>query len=263
MLNGNGTSQMSSPSPSYRVRLEVFEGPLDLLLHLIEKDELDITKVSLAAVTEQYLDYISRLDCLNAENLASFLVVAAKLLLIKSRALLPAPPPAEGEEEEDVGDELARQLQEYKILKEWALELREREEQGLRTYLRLGTAPALRRELDLNGVSLADLLAAARDALAIQPPRPAVNGVVPPVIISIADCIQHIESLLVHAASFSFQRLLRQATSRTEVIVTFLALLELIKARRVQVEQDRLFGEIVVSRAPQPPDIPEGAQQQR
>lgn len=250
-------SQEAQPSPQgsvaaeqpYRVKLEVFEGPLDLLLHLIEKQELDITKVSLVAVTGQYLEYISHAEGINADNLADFLVVAAKLLLIKSRALLPAPPASLAEEEEDVGDELARQLREYKLFKELARQLRAREELGLRAYLRLTTLPDLEKKLEPNEVSLEDLLNAAREAFALQAPAAPVDGVVKPVTISIADRIRHIETLLNRKGSFSFQRLLRRARSRPEIIITFLALLELIKAHRVQVQQDKLFGEILVSRS--------------
>jgi segregation and condensation protein A len=242
----------------YRVKLairtgesiEVFEGPLDLLLHLIEKDELDITRVSLALVTDQYLEYIRQAEHINPDNLAEFLVVAAKLLLIKSRALLPKPPLSATEDEEDVGDELARQLIEYKRLKELAEQLRDREAQGLHAYLRVAVIPDLDRKLDLSGVSLGDLLAAARQALSLVPTRP-VDGIVKPVGLSVADQIQVITALLARRGSFSFQRMLRKATSRSEVIVTFLAVLELIKRRRVRVEQEKLFGEILVFSVPE------------
>ncbi len=248
MANEVNTVQEGSPDEAqlYRVRLEIFEGPLDLLLHLIEKQELDITKVSLAAVTDQYLEYISHLERLSAEDLADFLIVAAKLLLIKSRALLPSPPTVEREEEEDLGDDLALQLREYKKFKEMAHRLRAREERGLRAYLRVASPPHLERQLDLTGVSLDDLVAAVREALALQPPPGPVDEVVAPVAISISDKIAYIESLLAQQGSFSFAGLLRGAASREEIIVTFLALLELIKACRVRVQQERLFGEIFV-----------------
>ena len=234
---------------TYHVKLDVFEGPLDLLLHLIEKQELDITKVSLAAVTDQYLDYISRLEHLSAEILAGFLVVAAKLLLIKSRALLPVSTVPEEEEEESLGDELARQLREYKRFRQIAQQLREREKQGLRAYLRLVPPPQLERKLDLTGVSLDDLVTAVREALSLQPPSAPVDEIVTPVVISIGDQIKYLESLLAQRGSFSFNQVLRGAASRAEIIVTFLALLELIKADRVRVRQERLFGEIFVSPA--------------
>lgn len=240
----------------YLVQLDVFEGPLDLLLHLIEKQELDITKVSLAAVTDQYLEYISHIERISAENLADFLVVAAKLLLIKSRALLPGAPREEAEEEEDLGEELAQQLREYKRFKELAGLLREREQEGLRAYVRIAPLPELEKKLEPTAVSLDDLIAAVRAAISAQPEPSAVNNVVAPFTISIADKIQDIERLVSRRGSFSFQRLLRRATSRAEIIVTFLALLELIKAARVRVQQKQLFGEILVLATQVPADSP-------
>jgi segregation and condensation protein A len=237
----NGHSELP-----YRVHLEVFEGPLDLLLHLIEEQELEITKVSLAAVTDQYLVYIQRLDRITAENLVEFLVVAAKLLLIKSRALLPVPPTQEGEAEEDVGEELARQLREYKRFKELGQQLGAMEAEGLRAYLRVAPLPRLERELDLTGISLDDLLAAVQEALSLQPEPSPVVEVVAPLVVTVAEKIEHIAALLKEHKSFSFQRMLRRARSRAEIIVTFLALLELIKAGRARVEQKQLFGDILV-----------------
>ncbi|MBC7261797.1 MAG: segregation/condensation protein A [Chloroflexi bacterium] len=239
---------------SYHVKLEVFEGPLDLLLHLIEKQELDITKISLAAVTDQYLAYICTPGRISVENLAEFLVVAAKLLLIKSRALLPTSPAAPEGEEENVGDQLAQQLREYRAFKELAQHLREREKLGLRAYLRLSPLPRLDKELDLSGISLEDLIAAAREALAIEPEGAPADEVVAPLAITIADRIQYIDGLLTRTGTLYFHELLQEAGSRSLVIVTFLALLELLKAGRVQVRQERLFGEIMVVRVepPQP-----------
>jgi segregation and condensation protein A len=240
----------------YRVRLDVFEGPLDVLLRLIEKQELDITKVSLLAVTDQYLEFISHLEHLEPGILADFLVIAAKLLLIKSRALLPAPPALPEGDAEDVGDDLVQQLREYKLLKGLAQQLRQREESGLRAYLRVASLPQLEKKLDLSDVTLDDLLDAVREVLAVQAPVPAADEVVSPVTITIGDKIQAIERLLARRGSFGFRLLLRKATSRSEVIVTFLALLELIKAGRVAVQQEKLFGEIMIARvqetAPQP-----------
>lgn len=235
----------------YEVKLAVFEGPLDLLLHLIEREELDITRVSLAQVTDQYLEYISRLEELSAEILADFLVVAARLLLIKSEMLLPRPPRTPGEEEEDVGaPALARQLVEYKKFKEAALELRQREEMGLRAYVRIAPLPRLERPLDLEGVSLADLVEAVRRALDVRPPIPAVSQVVAPFTVTVAEKMALIEEKLQRQRRVSFNRLLTQATSRLEIIVTFLAVLELIKLRGIEVQQERLFGEIFIFRKP-------------
>jgi len=250
------TTEEREQEPPYRVTLEVFEGPLDLLLHLIERQELDITKVSLVAVTDQYLQYIERLDHISADNLADFLVVAAKLLLIKSRALLPGPPPEVEGEEEDLGEELARQLREYKRFKLLAQHLREREEQGLQAYVRLAPLPEVEKELDLSDVTLDDLLAAVRQALTITPPRPPVNGVVAPITITIDEKIAQLTSWLAERRSFSFNRVLRAAASRAEIIVTFLALLQMIRKGVARVRQDRLFDEIVVSAPEQAPPAP-------
>ena len=130
------------PSSAYTVQLPVFAGPLDLLLQLIEREELDITKVSLAQVTDQFLSYIKVLEQLNISDLADFLVIAARLVLIKSEALLPRPVERQPGEE-DPGDELARQLLAYKKYKQIAGLLKEREDTNLRTYLRLAPPPKM------------------------------------------------------------------------------------------------------------------------
>jgi segregation and condensation protein A len=234
--------------PAYQVSLPVFEGPLDLLLHLIERQELDITQVSLAQVTNQYLEHLAQISERNPDNLADFLVVAAKLLLIKSRVLLPQPaiPPSPEDAETDVGEELIRQLTEYKRFKEVANWLKELEEQGTRSYVRLAAPPSLERSIDLGDVELDDLLAAVREALAIRPPAPSVNGTVSPIIITIAEQMELIERKTARGQSIGFRLLLERATSRLEVVVTLLALLEMVKQLRVIMQQDQLFGEILI-----------------
>jgi segregation and condensation protein A len=232
--------------PGYQVALPVFEGPLDLLLHLIEREELDITQVSLAQVTNQYLEYLAHLSERDPDSLADFLVVAAKLLLIKSRVLLPRPPASVSSEEEDVGQDLIQQLIEYKRFKEAAGWLKQLDEQGLHSYIRLAGVPTLDRVVDLGEVTLDDLLSAVRDVLAVKPPEPSVNGTVAPVRISIADQIALIEKKTRWGRSVSFRQLLEGATSRTEVIVTLLALLEMVKQLRVTMHQDRQFGDIQI-----------------
>ena len=246
---------MDIEAKPYEVRLAVFEGPLDLLLHLIEREELDITKVSLAQVTDQYLEYIGLLEEINAEILADFPVIAAKLLLIKSEMLLPRPPRAPGEEEEeDIGDELARQLIEYKKFKGAALGLRQREEMGLRAYVRIAPPPKLEKPLDLGDVSLADLVEAVQRALDVRPPLPSVSKVVTPFTITVAEKMAFIEERLEKQGRVSFNRLLAQAASRVEIVVTFMAVLELIKLKGIEVQQERLFGEIVILLPGKPPD---------
>jgi len=237
------------PEP-YQVALPVFEGPLDLLLHLIEREELDITQVSLSQVTNQYLERLAQISERDPDNMADFLVVAAKLLVIKSRVLLPRQPSALGseEDEEDIGQDLVRQLIEYKKFKEAAGWLKEIESGGLRSYVRLAAAPSLERVFDLGGVTLYDLLATVRDVLAIKPQAPSVNGAVAPVAITIADQIALIKRRTARQGSISFRKLLKSAASRAEIIVTLLALLEMIKRLEVSVHQGRSFGDIQIVR---------------
>ncbi len=246
---------MAATQPEYAVHLDSFEGPLDLLLRLIEKAELDITSISLARVTDQYLAYIRQMEAVHPDLLADFLVVAAKLLLIKSRVLLPRPPQLD-EEEEDVGQDLVRQLEEYRRFKEAAAQLREREAQGLRSHVRVAPPPAQPRGLAPGEVSLADLLAALERALAVTPSAP-VSTVVSPVTISIEDKLRAIEAAVSAGHRVHFAGLLMRAQSRVEVVVTFLAILELIKRGRVLAEQDTPFGEIYVVQAPPPEAVGE------
>lgn len=237
------------PTLRYEVRLPVFEGPLDLLLYLIEREELDITLVALAQVTDQYLAYVQGLSHRDARDLSGFLVVAAKLLLLKSLALLPRPSPLPPEAEE-AGEELVHQLQVYKKFKEIAMLLGKREEQGLRCYVR--TAPTARLapqlELDMEGVTLQDLLVAVQRALEALP-APPVDEVISPITLTVADQIARIEEQLARRPSVCFSELLVGARSRVETIVTLLAVLELVKQDRILVRQEQLFGEIIIERA--------------
>ncbi len=233
------------------IELPVFRGPLDLLLHLIEREELDISVVSLAQVTEQYLEHLSRLEDLEAGILADFLAVAARLIWIKSRLLLPQPTSSAGEEEEeDPGEALARQLRAYKQFKMAAEVLRERERRGLRAYVRVAPLPGLERRLDMGGVSLTDLLAVMQQVLAEKPPAE-IAPLVQPFTVTIRDKIVLTGQLLRKRAVVRFRDLLEQATNRAEVIVTLWAVLELIKCQKITVEQSELFGEILIRLAPE------------
>ena len=234
----------------YQVALPVFQGPLDLLLHLIEREELDITEVSLAQVTNQFLDYLARVGVRNPDQLADFMVVAARLILIKSRVLLPGPAhAAEGGDPDEV-DDLVQQLIDYKRFKEAAGWLQELGEQGQLSYVRLSGVPPVDLVVDLGDVTLDDLLRAVRDALALQPSKPSIDRTVPPVTITIADQMGLIEQRTAGGRPVSFRHLLQQAADRIEVIVTLLALLELVKQLRVTMRQDRSFGDILIEHRP-------------
>ncbi len=233
---------------TYQVKLEVFEGPLDLLLSLIRRQELEITAISLAAVTDQYLAYMEQLQEIDPGAVASFLEVAAQLVLIKSRSLLPRPAGDRAEEaEEDPAEVLAQRLREYAQFKEAAQALRSREARGLRAYVRVAPPPELPRRVDFGDVSLEDLLAAVREALDARPSAPPVSEVVEPVTVTIDERIRAIRQALSDGQSVTFRFLLHDCRSRIEIIVTFLGLLELMKAREVAVRQDALFGEITIS----------------
>ncbi len=235
-----------STQSNYTVQLPVYAGPLDLLLQLIERDELDITKVALAQVTDQFLAYIKVMENLNIADIADFLVIAARLILIKSEALLPRPPEREAGEE-DPADELARQLIAYKRYKEIALLLHEREEAGLRTYLRLADPPKVEATLDMSGVTPLHLLEAMRRALALHPEKPVLGTVVAPPKVTIRDQIRLINrALRGGSGKTSFVQMLSGAQTRMEIVVTFLAMLELIKRRKIEVRQQEAFGDIEV-----------------
>jgi segregation and condensation protein A len=232
---------------TYQVRLPVFEGPLDLLLHLIEREKLDISTVSLAQIADQFLEYVRSIETVQPGTLADFLVMAARLVYIKSRLLLPQPANTEsGEEEEDPGEALARQLREYKRFRDAAQALRVIEERGLHSYLRVAGPPELERRLEGGDATLADLLAAAHAAFTVQPPKPPVGTVVSPFTITIHDQIRLIAQATAGNRPVIFSSLLRYMHNRVETIVTLQAVLELLKRHQVQAEQSRLFGEIVI-----------------
>jgi segregation and condensation protein A len=240
------TKTIEENSDSYEVDLPDFQGPLDLLLNLIEAEELDITKISLARVTDQYLAHLDILRETDPDDLTDFLVIAAKLILIKSEMLLPRPPPILIEDEEDVGDELARQLLVYKYFKEIAHHLRELESTGRRNFVRIAPAIRIERRLTPGEGDLGALLEAARDALAVKPPDPDVDEVVSPEIVTLGQQMLHIWQQITSQENISFQKLLIHTRSRLEVIVTLMAILELIKRNIINVNQPYHFGDIMI-----------------
>lgn len=228
---------------AYTVATPVYEGPLDLLLQLIERAELDITRLALAQVTDQYLEHLHNLQERAAEEVSAFLVIAAKLLQIKSEVLLPRPPVRE-EGEEDPGEALARQLLAYKRYKEIAGHLGQREGQNLRTYLRLAPPPKVEAVLDMSGITLDDLHEAAHRVFSQADNRPALSTVVAAPRVTIREKISIITRLLRVNGRATFRSFLNKGPTNLDIVVTFLAMLELIKRRFVQVHQENLFGEI-------------------
>lgn len=229
----------------WHIETPVFQGPLDLLLYLIERAELDITKIALAQVTEQYLAYLEHLEERSPDEVSAFVVIAAKLVQIKSEALLPRPPQREPGEE-DPGEALVAQLQRYKAFKERAVWLAERHAAGLRAYLRTAPPPRPRPATPYLHHTLDELIAAAHQAFAITRRQPLRTVVTPPRV-TIRQKIRDLVQALRRYRRVAFMRqILRRTRSRLEAVVAFLALLELVKRRLVTARQSDLFGEIEV-----------------
>ncbi len=231
----------------YLITTPVYEGPLDLLLQLIEHAELDITTVALAQVTDQFLEYIHNLQQLDPGEVSAFLVIAARLIQIKSSALLPKPVFDLGMPEEDLGEALAQQLILYKRFKELAQELTRREDANLRTYLRVAPPPSFEPKLDLTGLTLDDLLTAAYDVFRHSEKLP-ISDVVNMPRITIREKITTILDELKKKGETTFRALFGARPSRPELVITFLAMLELIKRNIIEAQQNVLFSDILMRR---------------
>jgi segregation and condensation protein A len=232
---------------NYNVQTPVYEGPLDLLLGLIERSELDITEVSLALVTDQYLAYLGGMEELNADEISAFLVIAAKLLQIKSEALLPRPPAREPGEE-DSGRSLVDQLKLYKRFKEIGGWLYTRQDSNLRTFLRIAPPPKVEPKLDLSSLTLEKLIAAAETAFAREKQKEPLGTIIAPPRVTIREKIDLISKTLREVQRSTFRAMLNDGASRLEIVVTFLAMLELIKRYRIDAHQEGLFSDIEINR---------------
>jgi segregation and condensation protein A len=237
-------------SKGYQINTPIYEGPLDLLLQLIERAELDITKLALVEVTKPFLDYVQQLPDQQAEEVSSFLVVAARLMQIKSEALLPRPPQREPGEE-DPGEELIRQLMLYKRYKEIAEVLGERTDSGFRTHLRLTAPQKVDAKVTLEELDIQNLFTAAKEVFKLYEEEISVGTVIKTTQVTIRDKIQLISELMVLEGTTSFQNLLRDNYTKLDIVITFLALLELVKQFRVQVTQENLFSEIQIEASEQ------------
>lgn len=233
---------------AYHFHSEQFEGPLDLLLSLIEKEKMDITQVSLAQVADQYLLYIKNEENASLENMASFLSVAARLILIKSRALLPILDFSD--EEEEAMDDLEMRLKAYKLFREASLKL------GVMFEKSRGGAASRESFLGMQSVfyppkniSKEELRNHFVNVLGEIPvfeelPEKEIQS-----IITLEEKITILQETLKDRVESSFAELIRNAEDRVEVIVSFLAMLELIKQRFIHVEQTKFFSDIRIKRA--------------
>lgn len=235
---------------SYNVRLLNFEGPLDLLLHLIRREEMNIYDIPIARITEQYLEIIRDLSALDIDRASEFLVMAATLLGIKSRMLLPKPPKLVAEEEapeegEDPREELVRQLVAYSQYKEAAQGLRQREERMAKVYTRQLFLEAPEGPAPLEGLNLADLVKAFEEVLKEEWSWREV----PREEIPLREKIRELNFRISRSPhGVRFRDLFSRGGSRLEIVVTFLALLEVIRQRRAIAVQEGIFGEIMIRR---------------
>ena len=234
-----------------RVSLDIFEGPLDLLLYLIKKDEVDIYEVSIERITSQYLEYIETFKILNIDLASEFVVMAANLMYIKSRTLLPRheQPPGEEIEEEDPRWELIRQLVEYKKFKDAAgyLEEREAEQQRIFAGFTEESEPEEEDAVPLPDVGIFDLIRAFQGILKRFEDEDELNEIVDDRFTT-GDKIDYLLRVVERGQSIRFQELFAEATSKTEVVVTFLALLELIRLNEFRVLQKEALGEMKIER---------------
>ncbi len=233
----------------YKVKLDVFEGPLDLLLYLIKRDEVDIYDISIERITRQYLEYIEAFQMLDIELAGEFIVMAANLLYIKSRTLLPADlqMAEEDAEEDDPRWELIRQLIEYKKFKEAAHRLREREVAQENLFPRIPVEPdlpAADENIMVEDVGIFDLIRAFQNILKRRAAKTEDLREIFAENFSVSDKIEHLVNLTRSGVSLRFEEIFPEAASRTEIVVTFLAMLELIRMKQLRVRQDGQFGEI-------------------
>jgi len=241
------------------VKLEVFEGPLDLLLHLLDKNKVSIYDIPIVEITDQYLEYIREMQRQDLNIMSEFMVMAATLLDIKARWLLPKEE-SEDEEEEDPRAVLVEQLLQYKMYKYMSLELKDRQLDAAMQLYRAPDLPAevreyeepvdldkLTKDLDLSALHRIFRSVMSRQAEKVDPIR-SKFGKIEKEQVSVEDKLSYLESFLETHRSCSFRELLERQNSRIEVVVTFLAVLELMKMGEITAQQEETFGEIRIVR---------------
>ncbi len=242
---------------SVDVKIEAFEGPLDLLLHLIDKNKFNIFDIPIVEITEQYMEYLDKLTAEGVDKLSDFLVMAATLISIKAKMLLPEPE-SEEEDEEDPRAELVRALLEYKMYKYASIELRDMELDAEKTLYKHETIPSeiknMKEDIDpadvigdttivlLNEIFLQIM---KRENDKIDPVRSKFGNITKEEI-RVEDRMAEIRGSLKGLKSINFRTLLSEKRGKLNIIVSFLAVLELIKSGAVSVRQDELFGDIML-----------------
>ncbi len=234
---------------AYYVHLQQFDGPMDLLLYLVEKYELDIQDIFVSEITGQYLEYMNEIDTLDMDKASEFLAMAATLIYIKSRHLLPRTPQEETEEAEDEETKLIRQLREYKLFKEAGEELRTLEARAKNVFTRLPEEFSFtQQEVQLQNVPYTALLEALRAVLdKSKPDRPSILHQVQQDRYTVRGQLQKIRAVLRKERTISFEKLFRPDTEKMEIIVMFMALLEMISRREIVLHQKEPFAPIRIS----------------
>src|SRR5438876_791086 len=236
----------------YKVKLEIFEGPLDLLLFLIKRDEIDIYDISIERITRQYLEYLQAFKELNIDIAGEFIVMAANLIYLKSRSLLPVDqqPPDEEAAEDDPRWELIRQLIEYKKFKEAAAQLHRLALEQERTFARTGSGSgaALLAPLPLGEIGIFQLINAFQTVIKRVEAREDLREIFSEHF-TVSDKIDSILQRVSGGGALKFSELFAEIASRVEIVVTFLALLELIRLKQVRVTQVNPFDEIEIASA--------------
>ena len=232
---------------SYKVKLELFEGPLDLLLHLVKQNHLEIGAIPIASITDQYLQYLELMEALDLEVAGEFLVVAATLMQIKSRMLLPPEAvPQEDAEQPDPTQELIERLREYQKFKQAAEVLGGMEKERLVQFSRPAAKEGAPEEVEeFVEASLFDLLNAFSQFMAGEVSRDMIHEIIREEV-TVEQKVAELRELTRQAKKVSFTELLRRCTAKSEAIATFLALLELIRLKEILIGQDQLFGEIMI-----------------
>lgn len=243
---------------SIPVKLKAFEGPLDLLLHLIDKNKINIYDIPIVEITDQYLDYIKQMEEKNLEIMSEFLVMAATLINIKSRMLLPAVE-TEDEQDADPRQELVDKLLEYKMFKYVSEKLRDKQEDASRILFKPPTIPKeiadYKEEIDVNEL-IGDLTLSKlheifssivkKQSDKIDPIR-SKFGKIEQEEINLSDIFIQIQEYGIKNKIFYFRNLLEQQSTKMEIIVTFLGILELIRLGRIRIEQEHMFDDIRIT----------------
>lgn len=240
------------------VKLQVFEGPLDLLLHLIDKNKIDIYDIPIVVITEQYLDYIRQMETEDMNVMSEFLVMAATLLDIKCKMLLPKEVNEEGQEE-DPRAELVAKLLEYKMYKYMSFELRDRQVDAGKTLFKQATLPKevaeyrqpVNYEELVGDMTLGKLHEIFKSMMRRQEdkidPIRSTFGKIEKDEVNMDEKILYVEAMIQEHKRFSFRRLLESQCSKMEIIVTFLVILEMMKMGKIDIIQEHIFDDIIIS----------------